>query len=77
MIGLPLIARHVKMTHVVGTILPLRGLSNLGYDAITRLEVQSARVIWTEPVPAGPHRTVKEAPDSYSPFEIITGGRKN
>ncbi|CAN5365420.1 hypothetical protein BH10PSE7_BH10PSE7_27100 [soil metagenome] len=78
MIGLPMLARHVKMTHVLGAILPFRGLSLLGYDAISRLEIQSARVIWTEPVPGGaPHVAACSEKETYSPFEIIHGGREN
>jgi hypothetical protein len=77
MIGLPLLARHVKMTHVLGAVMPLRGLAMLGYDAISRLEIQSARVIWTEPVPFPSPASAARTEETFTPFEIITGGREN
>ena len=75
MIGLPILARHVKMTHVFGAILPFRDLALLGYDSVTRLEIQSARVIWTEPVPAEP-LPPPQAADTAKRFEVIAGGRE-
>lgn len=77
MIGLPLLARHVKMTHVFGAVMPFRSLSMLRYDAVTRLEIQSARVIWTEPLPADHAMRPANRGDAFSPFEIIAGGRES
>jgi hypothetical protein len=51
LLGLPILARNSKRFHVFGGIFPLRDISQLGYGAITYMELSAARSIWTEPLP--------------------------
>ena len=51
LLGLPIHARNGSRFHIFGGIFPLRDLSNLGYSAITFMELTATRSIWTEPLP--------------------------
>lgn len=77
MIGLPLRSISGETTHVFGAIMPFRDIDSLGYDRISAIELSTARVIWTEPVP-GHHQSVPPPRDLVTagqPLRIIPGGR--
>jgi hypothetical protein len=77
MIGLPIRAIRGEDTHVFGGIMPFRDIGALGYDRISAVELSTARVIWTEPVP-GDHPRLQLRPDlaaAAQALRIIPGGR--
>jgi hypothetical protein len=72
MIGLPLRAITGGGTHVFGGIMPFRDIDALGYDRICAVELSTARVIWTEPLPADHFRSPGL---TAQPLRLIPGGR--
>ncbi|CAN0332161.1 unnamed protein product [Phaeothamnion confervicola] len=76
LLGLPMHARNGSRFHIFGGIFPLRDVSNLGYSAITFMELTSARSIWTEPLPGdklvASLNTLGTRPGG---FRLIRGGR--
>jgi hypothetical protein len=76
MLGLPLRARDGSGIHVLGSVIPFRDTEFLGYDRVTGFEISSARIIWTEPVPASPPLAASEHPLRAS-LRLINGGRAN
>lgn len=76
LIGLPIHARNGSRFHVFGGIFPLRDISNLGYSAITCLELAAARSIWTEPLPGDKLVASLDNPDARpAGLRLIRGGR--
>ena len=76
LIGLPIHARNGLRFHILGGIFPLRDISNLGYSAITFMELAAARSIWTEPLPGDKLVTCLNNPDARpGGFRLIRGGR--
>jgi len=77
MIALPIRAKGNIATHVFGTVMPFRDLGSHGYDSISGIQLLSARVIWTEPVPGDSLISEKSRRQEFSPFQLITGGRNS
>ena len=76
LVGLPIHARNGSRFHIFGGIFPLRDISNLGYSAITFLELTAARSIWTEPLPGDKLVASLNNPDIRPPgLRLIKGGR--
>jgi hypothetical protein len=75
-LGLPILARNGMRFHIVGGIFPLRDISNLGYGAITLMELTAARSIWTEPLPGDRLVANLNRPDIQpAGLKLIQGGR--
>jgi hypothetical protein len=76
MLGLPLRSIGGSDTHVFGAVMTFRDIDALGYDRISAIELSTARVIWTEPVPGDnlrqPLRTDVAA--AGQALRIISGG---
>jgi hypothetical protein len=51
LLGLPILARNGMRFHIFGGIFPLSDNHQLGYGAITCMQLSAARSIWTEPLP--------------------------
>jgi hypothetical protein len=77
MIALPIRARGDAATHILGAVMPFRDLSSHCYDSISAIQLLSARVIWTEPVPGDSLVDEKTRKRGFSPFQVITGGRNS
>lgn len=76
LVGLPIHARNGSRFHIFGGIFPLCDISNLGYEAITFLELSAARSIWTEPLPGDQLVSSLNNPDFRRPgLRLIRGGR--
>jgi hypothetical protein len=77
MIGLPLRSLNGNDIHVFGAIMPFRDIEPLGYDHICAIELASARVIWTEPLPVTASTNARkfDAVTRVQPLRAITGGR--
>jgi hypothetical protein len=79
MIGLPLRSLNGKDIHVFGAIMPFRDAEPLGYDSIGVIELATARVIWTEPLPFSGVDSLEsrkaEGISPSKPLRIIAGGR--
>jgi len=77
MMGLPLRSIAGNDTHVFGAVMPFRDIGMLGYDRVSGVELSTARVIWTEPVPGArlspPPQTDWES--AGQPLRLISGGR--
>jgi hypothetical protein len=77
MLCLPMRAHSGEAIHVLGTIMAFSETHSMGYDSIARIELLSARAIWTEPVPGDP-LTAKTGPSLARPFanfRVIAGGK--
>jgi hypothetical protein len=77
-VGLPIHAKNGSRFQIFGGIFPLRDISNLGYSAITFLELTAARSIWTEPLPGDKliASLNNPNPDIRPPgLRLIRGGR--
>ena len=72
-VALPLRARDGSI-HIFGGIMPFKDAETFGHERIARIELASARTIWTEPIP-GDH-AIKPAKDrpAYAPLRLVSGG---
>jgi hypothetical protein len=77
MIALPIRAKGDIATHIFGAIMPFRDLSMHGYDSVSSVQLLSAHVIWTEPVPGDSLIDEKARKRGFSPFQVINGGRNS
>ena len=76
LLGLPILARNGMRFHIFGGIFPLRDVSNLGYGAVTFVELAAARSIWTEPLPGDKLVASLNRPDIRpGGLKLIKGGR--
>ena len=76
-LGLPVIARDGITAQIFGSVMAFREIENLGYDAITNIDLYGARVIWTEPIPGqGPAISLLSGIHGkpFSTFQVIDGG---
>ena len=76
LLGLPIHARNGSQFHVFGGIFPLRDISQLGYGAITFMELSAAHSIWTEPLPGDKLVASLNNPEIRpGSLRLIKGGR--
>jgi hypothetical protein len=76
MLCLPLRAHGSETIHVLGSIMAFAEANSMGYDGIARIELLSARAIWTEPLPGDP--LLRPGPSLARPFanfRVIEGGK--
>jgi len=75
LIGLPLRSLSGSDTHVFGALMPFHDIDTLGYDRISGIEMVTARVIWTEPLPGDRFPPLQRPVPQ--PLRIIAGGRSS
>lgn len=78
-IALPVMSRKSAAIQVFGAVMPFRNVETLGYDRISGIELSSARMIWTEPLPGdalAAGASTRPLGRQFAPFELIAGGRR-
>ncbi len=77
MLCLPIRAHSGDAIHVLGAIMPFSDTNTMGYDSISRIELLSARAIWTEPLPGDPlsPKSGHASARPFANFRVIEGGK--
>ncbi len=82
MLGVPIRSSASNQVQILGAILPLENPKWLGHVPLDSLSLQSAKLIWTEPIPGAPagllpaSRPLPPEPGSTA-FTVIQGGKKD
>ena len=76
LIALPILAKTPGIVHVFGSIMTFSDIPGMGYDRISGVELSSARVIWTVPVPGDQIAANLKQNRMQPQLTVIDGGRR-
>ncbi|MET0482482.1 MAG: PAS domain-containing protein [Aestuariivirgaceae bacterium] len=82
LLGVPIRTTAGNQVQILGAVLPLENPRWLGHASLDSLSLQSAKLIWTEPIPGAPAGLLPSSPPSTSEaaltaFTVIQGGKRD
>jgi hypothetical protein len=77
MIAMPILSQEKNEVHIFGSLMTFSDIPGAGYTRIAKIELSSAKVIWTVPVPGDLVAESLRRPRPQPQLTVIDGGRRN
>jgi hypothetical protein len=77
MIAMPILSSESAAVHIFGSLMTFSDIPGAGYSRVSKIELSSAKVIWTVPVPGDHVAAGLRLPRTQPQLTLIDGGRRS